>query len=271
MKPSVTITLVTSLSKGPWIYWEDLAVSIPRAKGVGFNAIELFPASAETIDVQQLLGLLGLHDMKLSAIGSGAGKALYGLQLISPDATQRAKACEYIAGLIDVATHFASPVIIGSMQGFLANGVTRNQALGWVREALNELGQRAKTEGVRLLYEPLNRYETDLINRLADGVELIRSLDTDNVTLLADLFHMNIEERSLPGAIRESAGYIGYVHLADSNRRPAGLGHIALAEVFDALNAIGYDGYVSAEALPFPDPDRAAAQTMMTCHAYGIA
>jgi sugar phosphate isomerase/epimerase len=173
--------------------------------------------------------------------------------------------------LIDVAAQFGSPVIIGSMQGVLPNNVTRNQALGWVREALNELGQRAKTEGVRLLYEPLNRYETDLINRLADGVELIRSLDTDNVALLADLFHMNIEEHSLPGAIRESAGYIGYVHLADSNRRPVGLGHIALAEVFDALMAIGYDGYVSAEALPFPDPDGAAAQTIMTCHANGIA
>ena len=157
------------------------------------------------------------------------------------------------------------------MQGSVASDVTRDQALGWMREALNELGQRAKNRGVGLLFEPLNRYETDFINRLGDGVEMIRSLDVDNVALLADLFHMNIEEHSLSDALRQAKGFIGYVHLADSNRRPAGLGHIALGEVIDALIAIGYDGYVSAEALPFPDPDRAAAQTIQTCHAYGIA
>jgi sugar phosphate isomerase/epimerase len=110
-----------------------------------------------------------------------------------------------------------------------------------------------------------------LINRLADGVELIRSLDTDNVALLADLFHMNIEERSLPTALHEAAAYLGYVHLADSNRRPAGLGHTDLGEVIEALKTIGYDSYLSAEALPFPNPDQAAAQTIMTCRAYGIS
>ncbi len=124
---------------------------------------------------------------------------------------------------------------------------------------------------MKLLFEPLNRYETNLINCLADGVALLRSLASDNVSLLADLFHVNIEERSLPAAIRDSKGFIWYVHLADSNRRPAGLGHIAFGEIMEALRDIGYDGYVSAEALPYPNPDGAAAQTMTMCRALGIA
>ncbi len=271
MKPSVTITLVPSLSKGPWIYWENLDLSIPKAKAAGFEAVELFPASAEAIDPNRLASLLQQHGMKLSAVGSGAGKAVYGLHLVGPDAAQRVKAREYIARLIDLGARFGSPVIIGSMQGTVEGNVTRDQALVWVREALNELAPRAKAAGVKLLFEPLNRYETNLINCLADGVALLRSLASDNVSLLADLFHLNIEESSLPAAIRDSKGFIGYVHLADSNRRPAGLGHIAFGEIMEALRDIGYDGYVSAEALPYPNPDGAAAQTMTMCRALGIA
>ena len=270
MKPSVTISLVPALSKGPWIYWEDLAVSISKAKAAGFDAVELFPASPEAIEADRLASLLAQYQIVVSAFGSGAGKVLHGLHLTSPNEAVRLKARGYIARLIDVAARFRAPVIIGSMQGSLEKSVTHAQALNWLREALNELGERAKAKGIKLILEPLNRYETEIINSLADGMEMIRSLSTDNVALLADLFHMNIEEDSLPGAVRAAKGFIGFVHLADSNRRPAGLGHTGFEEIIEALKAIGYEGYVSAEALPYPDPDRAAAQTMSTCRTLGI-
>jgi sugar phosphate isomerase/epimerase len=271
MKTSVTITQVPSLSKGPWIYWEDLEVSIPKAKAAGFDAVELFPPSPEAIEVDKLARLLHQNRIAISGFGSGAGKALHGLHLVSADSTVRGEAFEYIARLVEVGAGFGAPVIIGSMQGSVEKGVPRAQALGWLREALSELGKKASSRGVMLIFEPLNRYETDMVNCLADGVELIRSLSTDHVALLADLFHMNIEEDSLPAAIRAAQGYIGYVHLADSNRRPAGLGHTCMEEVIQALKAIGYDGFVSAEALPYPDPDRAAAQTISACRALGIS
>lgn len=272
MRTSVTISMVPSLSKGPWIYWEDLAISISKAKAAGFDAVEMFPGPPEAIEIDKLDSLLDHYQIEVSAFGSGAGKALFGLHLTSRDETVRLKARGYIARLIDVAARLRANVIIGSMQGFtLDKGVTHDQALSWLGEALNELGERAGTQGTGLILEPLNRYETEIINRLADGMEVIRSLETGNVTLLADLFHMNIEEDSLPAAVRAAKGYIGYVHLADSNRRPAGLGHTDFVEVFKALKAIGYDGYISAEALPYPDPDKAAAQTMTTCRALGIA
>jgi sugar phosphate isomerase/epimerase len=270
MKTSVTITQVTSLSKGPWIYWADLEVSIPKAKAVGFDAVELFPPRAEAIEVVKLEHLLRQEGLRVSAIGSGAGKVLQGLTLVNPDGAVRVKARAFIAGLIEVAARFGTPVIIGSMQGSLEKGVSRPQALGWLREGLQELGEKAKKGGAKLLFEPLNRYETDMINRLEQGVELVRSLGNGNVALLADLFHMNIEEDSLPAALRAAKGHIGYVHIADSNRHPIGMGHIVLGEVFQALRDIGYDGYLSVEALPYPDPDRAAAQTIATCRAHGI-
>jgi sugar phosphate isomerase/epimerase len=73
---------------------------------------------------------------------------------------------------------------------------------------------------------------------------------------------MNIEEESIGGSIRSAGRYIGHVHFVDSNRWPAGMGHIDLAEAAEALKEIGFDGYASAEALAYPDPDSAAAQTI---------
>ena len=101
-----------------------------------------------------------------------------------------------------------------------------------------------------------------MVNTLAAGVTLLRSLSTKNVRLLADLFHMNIEEQDLAAALRAGAGFIGHVHFVDSNRRPAGMGHIDFAPIVQALREIGYDRFASAEALPYPDPDAAARQTI---------
>lgn len=276
IKPCVTISLVPSLSGGPWIYCagrrpaeDELEISIPKAKSAGFEAVELFTASADAVNPDTLAKLLDEHSIKLAAVGTGAGRVLHGLHLASPDEEIRARARDFISAMIGFGARFGAPAIIGSMQGCLSTGsltgeegVEREQALTWLAEGLNELGPKAAEYGVNLIFEPLNRYETDLINRLADGVELIKSLSCKNVFLLADLFHMNIEEESIAGTIREVGDYIGYVHFVDSNRRPAGMGHIDLAEVARALREIGYDGYLGVEALPYPDSDKAAAQTM---------
>ena len=99
-----------------------------------------------------------------------------------------------------------------------------------------------------LLFEPLNRYETNLVNTVADGAWLRAKAGAENVKLLVDLFHMNIEEADVPSAIRAGAGAIGHVHFVDSNRRPAGCGHTDFSPIAAAFRDIGYDGYVSAEA-----------------------
>jgi len=262
IKSCVTISLVRSLSGGPWIYWDELEISIPKAKSAGFDAVELFTASADAVNPDALARLLDEHNIKLAAVGTGAGRVLHGLHLVSADKEIRRRARDFISAMIGFGARFGAPAIIGSMQGCLEETVEREQALAWLAEGLDEVGAKAAACGVNLIFEPLNRYETDLINRLADGVELIKSLSCSNVFLLADLFHMNIEEESIAGTIREVGDYIGYVHFVDSNRRAAGMGHIDLAEAAQALSEIGFDGYASAEALPYPDSDKAAAQTI---------
>lgn len=268
MKSCVTIALVPQIKTGPWIYWDDLEASLTKAAVLGFDAVELFTASADAIDPSRLASLLEQTGLQLAAVGTGAGKVIQGLTLTDPDPKIRAKAIAFIAAMIQFGANFGAPAIIGSMQGNVAPGVEKEQALRWLADGLDILGEQAKAQGVNLIYEPLNRYETNLINDLRTAAAFIDGLATRHVVLLADLFHMNIEESSLPDSIRSTGSSIGHVHFADSNRRPIGLGHIAMAEIATALKEIGYAGYVSAEAFPFPTSDLAAQQTISSFNTY---
>ena len=148
------------------------------------------------------------------------------------------------------------------MQGRFDGEIGKEQALGYLREALNELGQHAKAAGVPLIYEPLNRYESNLLNRSEDVVPFLDTLDTDNIVILADLFHMNIEEARITEGLRTYGARIGHVHFVDSNRRPAGCGHMDYGPIASALKEVGYEKYASAEAFPWPDSDAAAKTTI---------
>ncbi len=262
IKSCATIALVPEITSGPWIYWDAPDISIPKAAGLGFDAVELFTASADAVDPARLQRLCDANNIAIAAVGTGAGKVLHGLTLTSPDENVRRQAVAFITDMIAFGAKFSAPAIIGSMQGNVESGTDRPQALTWLAEGLNDLGKFAQDQGVNLIYEPLNRYETNMFNQLAPAAEFLDTLNTNNVVLLADLFHMNIEEQSIADAIRTNAKHIGHVHFADSNRRPVGMGHTDMTDIVRALTETGYDRYASAEALPWPDSDTAAEQTI---------
>ncbi|MBN1787145.1 MAG: sugar phosphate isomerase/epimerase [Sedimentisphaerales bacterium] len=260
MKSSVTISLVEAI-KGCWVFKEDLSISIPMAKEIGFDAVELFPGSADDIDSELLRRLLAENQIELSAIATGAGEVLYGFTLASEDLTVRVNAVNFIERIIDVASSLGVPVIIGSMQGYIGKD-NRRQKLAEFVSILGKLAQYAADRNVGILFEPLNRRQAGIANTLADGVEIIKATGASNIKLLADFFHMGIEEENIARSIKNAAEYIGYVHFVDSYRKPAGTGHIDIKSAVEALKEIGYDGFLSAEALPFPDSRAAAQQTI---------
>ena len=262
IQSAVTISLVPEARGGPLVFWDDLAAGCGRAKSFGFDAVELFARSADELNAKTLRQLLEASQLKLAAMGTGAGWIVHKLRLTDPDAMVRRRAQQFVGAIIDFAGGFGAPAIIGSMQGRWEGAVSRADALGWLSEALEQLGPRAHALGVPLLFEPLNRYETNLIRTIDEGLELLRPLRTKNVKLLCDLFHMNIEESSIADALRRAGPLVGHIHFADSNRHAVGFGHTDVAPVFRALADIGYTGYLSAEVLPLPDGDTAAAQTM---------
>lgn len=265
MKSAVTVSLVPEARGGPFVFWDDLPTACRQAAELGFDAVEVFPPGPDGVNAGELRTLLGDNGLSLAAVGTGAGWVKHKLTLTNSDAAVRAKAKAFVRSIIDFAGGFGAPAIIGSMQGRWGDGATKETARGWLGEAVAELGEHARQYETVLLYEPLNRYETNLINTVADGVQFLRDAGVANAKLLADLFHMNIEEADLPAAIRAGTGVIGHVHFVDSNRRPAGMGHTEFGPIVAALRHTGYAGYLSAEAFPYPD-SRSAAET--TIRAY---
>ena len=268
MKSCVTISLVSSLRGGPWILWDDLKTSCRKAADLGFDAVELFTEGPSAGQPGELVATLAETGLSLGAVGTGAGKVIRGLTLTDPSLETRTKARAFVADMITFGAKHKAPAIIGSMQGTHGGDVSREQALAWLAEALEELGALAVIAGVKLIYEPLNRYETNLFNRFNEAAEFLDGLGTQGVTLLADLFHMNIEESDVAAALREGARHVGHVHFADSNRRPVGNGHTVMQPIADALREIEFEGCVSAEAFDWPDPDAAAKQTIDSYQKY---
>lgn len=262
MKSAVTVSLVPEARGGPFVFWDDLPSACRTAAELGFDAIEIFPPSAGAVDRSQLRTLLDDHGLKLAAVGTGAGWVKHRLHLASPDAGLRRQAGDFVRSIIDFAGPFGAPAIIGSMQGRSGDGVDRETARGRLAEALAELGVHAAGFGVPLLYEPLNRYETDQFNSAGEAADWLRERSITNVRLLCDLFHMNIEEADVPEALRSAGDLVGHVHFVDTNRRPVGNGHLDVRAAVAALREIGYAGYLSAEALPYPDPVKAARTTI---------
>lgn len=262
MRSAITVSLVPQAAGGPFVFWNGLADACEQASTLGFDAIEIFPPNADTLDVEAIRELLKSHRLAVAAVGTGGGWVMHKWTLTHADSAIRARAKGFIRGIIEKAAALGAPAILGSMQGRWEGDASRAQALAWLAEALDELGNFAGEHGQPFLYEPLNRYETNLIHRTGEAAAWLRQLPTRNVRILSDLFHMNIEEADIADALRAGGDLIGHVHFADSNRHAIGLGHTDVAPIVAALREINYKGYLSAEILPLPDSATAAQKTI---------
>ena len=273
MRSAITICLVPEAHKGPFVFHYDaglagLEAGCRAAAEFGFDAVEIFPGSAADVPADSLRQLVAAHGLAVAAVGTGAGWVKHRLQLCDPDAAVRARAAEFIAAIVDVAGELGAPAIIGSMQGRMWEGVPHDAALAMLADALGALGDRARRHGQPLLYEPLNRYETDLFNTQRAAADFLDHQGLDAVKLLCDLFHMNIEEADMAATLAAVGTRVGHVHWADSNRRAIGMGHTYPLPIIAALQSIGYTGFLSAEIFPLPTPAEAARQSIESIRAF---
>lgn len=147
-------------------------------------------------------------------------------------------------------------VIVGLIRGWA--GADRAAALRWLREALRALLSEADARGVGMAIEPISRFEMDTLNTVDETLSVIREVDHPRLGVMADTYHMSVEEIAMTTSLRRAAPYLRHVHVADSNRRPPGSGHLDFSAILDVLADIGYEGYLSGEMLPYPDPEGAA-------------
>ncbi len=236
----------------------DLEANLARIAALGYQGVELAIRDPSLVDYPGLEALARKHDLRVPAIGTGQAWGEEGLSFTDPSPAVRSAAIRRIQSHIPGAQRFEAVVIIGLIRGLVRPGVEHSQAMRWLVEALKECSEVAREQGVRLALEPINRYETTLINTCTEGLELIRQVGAENFGLLLDTFHMNIEEPGIEAAITGCGEHIFHFHVADSNRWPPGAGHLDFSSILKALENTGYPGWVSGEFLPRPDAASAA-------------
>ncbi len=236
----------------------DLEANLASIAELGYDGVELAIRDPKLVDADKLLAIIRSFGLEIPAIGTGQAWGEERLSYTDPEESIRRAAIARTKSHLPLAAQAGAFVIIGLIRGTLRVGVSRQQANEWMAAALHECSAAALPLGVRLVIEPLNRYETALINTVAEGLDLIARVGAPNLGLLLDTFHMNIEEPSIEDSMRKAGDRLLHYHVADSNRWPPGGGHLDFRVLLALLKDLGYSGYISGEFLPLPDPLTAA-------------
>lgn len=243
---------------GPLLYAGRLWEGICAAGKAGLDHVEISLRNADDIEPDELRRALKQAGLELAAIATGQGCLHDGLCLASTDPEKRQAAIHRMETLIDLAGRLEAAVIIGGVRGTLdAPEDQRGGQHAGAIEAIAACARYAVHCGVPLYLEPINRYETNFINTVADGLEILDTINEPEIKLLLDTFHMNIEEYDLAAALRCAGDRLGYVHFADSNRQAPGRGHIDFLPLLQTLREMDFPGRITAEILPLPDDETA--------------
>ncbi len=240
----------------------DFDTNIAKIADWGYDGVELAIRDPKLVDVDELDRVISANGLKVPAIGTGQAWGEEGLSFTNDDPAIRKAAIERIKSHIPLAKHFDAVIILGLIRGITPKGQTHEQSMGYLVEALQECAAEAASHNVKYALEPINRYETDLIHTVDEGLDLIERVGAANFGLLLDTFHMNIEEPVVEESIRACGERIFHFHVADSNRWYPGEGHLDFKSIISALFATGYQGYISGEFMPKPDSDTAAAMSI---------
>lgn len=236
---------------------EDPAGIIGRVAALGLDAIEIHVADPSSFPVDAVAGAARNEGIEVVL-----GTALPAERnTISADPATRAAGLAHLRGVIAVAQAVGAAKVCGGVHS--ANGTFRGrgpsaQEWAWSVEALRAAAVDAAAAEVLLAVEPVSRYSGYFLNTAADAARLTDEVGSAWVAVQLDTWHMNIEEASLPEAIRTAGARLRHLHLVESHRGVPGTGHVPWIEVFTALDEIGYDGLGVFEYFPLSLPTMAA-------------
>jgi D-psicose/D-tagatose/L-ribulose 3-epimerase len=245
---------LTAIGANIWI-WESpitdraIAEVAPKVKELGFDLLELpveEPGAWDPARAADLLGELGLGATVCCVMPAGRDLAV-------DDSELAASTVEYLRHCVEVAARVGSDVVAGPMYAAVGRlwrleERDRPAVLARVAAGLRAVAELAAERGVKLAVEPLNRYETSLINTVGQGLDLLDAVGHPSCGLLLDTFHMNIEEKDPATAARKAGQRIAHVHACGTDRGAPGADDFDWPEFLGALDAAGYAGPLCIES-----------------------
>jgi sugar phosphate isomerase/epimerase len=231
----------------------SLTEKAQNLKRWGFDGIAVFPeyAAWNTAKLDELLTLYertGITPCEFVFQGPQYGHLMDTDPVIKQEAiamyAESVRICKMIGAITEMEFDYGAQNPLPLFEPYKQMTVTEEQGF---LQVLRTLGGEAEGSSAWMLIEPINRYETKYLTRLQDCKTVIEKTHLSNLGLLADFFHLSIEESDLPASIRNAGSMIKHVHLGDSNRLLPGFGHIDWKACLDALKSIGFSGFLNLE------------------------
>ena len=225
---------------------------------LGYDGVEIPILDGTDANYRQLAALCNEFGLTCTASSALLGNA----NPCSSDPSLRKIAYDRLRWMIDNAHHLEAPILCGPLYaplGFFTGHGPTEVELEYAADTLRAAAEHGAQAGVTLVLEPLNRFETYLINTVEQGSDFVRRVDHRHVRYMYDTFHAHIEERLPVAAFEAHAHEFAHIHISENDRGIPGRGHAALAETISISKRSGYDAWLVVEAFGRAVPELAAA------------
>jgi D-psicose/D-tagatose/L-ribulose 3-epimerase len=234
---------------------------LPTIKEAGFDGVEiplLRPQELQSASIRKAIEANGLESNCCTVLVGG-------LSLISESSDTRRKTQQHLKEIAKAAAEAGAKIVAGPLYcpvGYLPGRRRTDDEWNWAIEGFQAVGETLAGHGVTFAIEPLNRFETYFLNTAADAARLAEEISHPNIGILFDTFHANVEEKSIAAGYRKIGRHLKHVHTCENDRGIPGSGHVEWKEVFQALRAMNYDGWLTIEGFGFAIKDLSAAASI---------
>ena len=247
------------ISESVTAYQGTLEKSFGDLSRLGYDGVELMTRDPYALDWDGVRDTAKENNLGITLVCTGEVYGQLGLSFTDPDAKKRHEAIERVQAIIDFASHLNANVNIGRVRGQYFPGIAKEQTREWCAYALQELSDYAAPKRVKIALENVTIMQTNFINTMDEGHEMIKMVDRDNCAMMIDVFHLNLEEPNLYSAIQKYANRCIHVHLSDNNRRYPGNCGLDFKRIVKAFYEAGYCGDFCTEIVQQPSMGEAAA------------
>lgn len=231
-----------------------------KIAALGYGVVEIAVEDPQLIDIPTIRAALSANGLEVIICGAFGPTR----DLTSDDERLQEQGLQYIDQCLDITAALGARFFAGPM--YSAVGKARmvppaQRATEWQRAVTNlrTVCDRAAEKGLQIALEPLNRFESDLINNVDDVLRLIDEIDHPAAKICLDMFHMNIEEPDPEAAIRQAGDKLIHVQVSENYRGAPGTGNASWDAYYRGLEAIGYTGTVSIESFTPENKELAGA------------
>jgi len=239
-------------------YQGPLEKSLRELSNLGYQGVEFMTLNPSELNWKEVKELLKKHQLKAVLVCTGEIFGQLKLSYTHKEEDIRKEAIQRTKEIMDFASYLGADINIGRIRGQYCKDLTREETEAYAVEAFKEISRYGEEKNVRIALETVTIMQTNFINTLEEGLDMVKRVGMKNFQLMLDVFHLNLEEKNLYEAIRTYSPHNIHVHLADNNRRYPGHCGLDFDKIIGTFKECGYEGNFSTEIFQIPSQEEAA-------------